>query len=123
MKALLYAAIELGGTKTLCMVASCPDDLIDELRVPNSIPEETPGEVARFIKAAGTVNVNPDSLHYGTIEQNKLFTKLNGYVRTQQQSRLDQYICTPAIEGRTGMLGSLLLALPEDGQFAAAPRA
>jgi len=37
----LIAGIELGGTKCVCMLASGPDDVRDEVRVPTTSPEQT----------------------------------------------------------------------------------
>ncbi|RZJ05243.1 MAG: ROK family protein [Brevundimonas sp.] len=37
----LVAGIELGGTKCVCILASGPDDVRDEVRMPTTSPEET----------------------------------------------------------------------------------
>lgn len=37
----LIAGVELGGTKTICILAAAPDDVRDEVRVATTTPEET----------------------------------------------------------------------------------
>jgi fructokinase len=37
----LYGGIEAGGTKFVCVVASGPDRIIDEVRFPTTTPDET----------------------------------------------------------------------------------
>ena len=34
----LVAGVELGGTKIVCMLASGPDDIRDEIRLPTEAP-------------------------------------------------------------------------------------
>lgn len=41
----LIAGVELGGTKCVCLLASGPDDIHDEVRIPTTTPDETLGEV------------------------------------------------------------------------------
>jgi fructokinase len=48
----LYGAIEAGGTKFLCTVASDVDDILAECRIDTTSPEETLGRVAHFFKTA-----------------------------------------------------------------------
>ncbi|HZV84245.1 MAG TPA: ROK family protein, partial [Brevundimonas sp.] len=37
----LIAGFELGGTKTVCVLATGPDDVRDEVRIPTTTPSET----------------------------------------------------------------------------------
>jgi len=46
----LIAGVELGGTKIVCLLASGPDDVRDEVRLPTTTPEETLGAVAAVLK-------------------------------------------------------------------------
>jgi fructokinase len=46
----LFGGIETGGTKTVCMVASDPDHIFAEERIPTTSPEETIGKVVNFFK-------------------------------------------------------------------------
>ena len=48
----LIAAIEAGGTKFVCAVGTGPDDLRDIVRIPTTTPEETLGEVCRYLTTA-----------------------------------------------------------------------
>lgn len=41
----VVAGVELGGTKCVCVLASGPDDVRDEIRVPTTTPDETLGAV------------------------------------------------------------------------------
>ena len=36
-----YGAIEAGGTKFVCSIASDPDHYVEEVRFPTTAPEET----------------------------------------------------------------------------------
>lgn len=77
----LYGGIEAGGTKMVCMVASGPDDIRDEIRFPTSTPQENIGRMVSFFQAAarkeplaalgigsfGPVDLNPVSETYGYI--------------------------------------------------------
>jgi fructokinase len=44
----LYAGIEAGGTKFVCVVARGIDEVLEEIRIPTTTPAETMGEVVRF---------------------------------------------------------------------------
>jgi fructokinase len=46
----LYGGIEAGGTKFVCVVASGPDQIVDEVRFPTTTPEETLGETIQFFQ-------------------------------------------------------------------------
>jgi fructokinase len=46
----LYGGIEAGGTKFVCLVASEPGNIVDQVRVPTSTPDETLGRVVEFFR-------------------------------------------------------------------------
>lgn len=63
-----YGAIEAGGTKFICSVASGPDDYVEELRIPTTDPETTIGACIGFftemakkypLKAIGAASFGP----------------------------------------------------------------
>ena len=77
----LYGGIEAGGTKFVCAVASSPDDIRAEARLPTTTVEETLGAVITFFRqqeqqgpiaavgigSFGPVDLNPSSPTYGFI--------------------------------------------------------
>ena len=77
----LYGGIEAGGTKFVCVVASGPDRIMDEVRFPTTTPEETLGRTIQFfqpfvasgqirnigIGCFGPIDLNPKSPTYGFI--------------------------------------------------------
>jgi fructokinase len=77
----LYGGIEAGGTKFVCVVASGPGQIADEIRYRTSTPEETLGRAVQFFQsfvrsrqvraigvgAFGPLDLNPDSPTYGFI--------------------------------------------------------
>jgi fructokinase len=77
----LYGGIEAGGTKFVCVVASGPHHIVDEIRFKTTTPEETLGRAIRFFRpfassgqigvvgvgSFGPVDVNPESSTYGYI--------------------------------------------------------
>ncbi|MDP8217231.1 MAG: ROK family protein [Candidatus Theseobacter exili] len=77
----LYGGIEAGGTKFVCAVGSCPDDLHNEIRFETTTPGETLGRAIDYFKkqnlkrslasigigSFGPVNLNKRSEHYGYI--------------------------------------------------------
>jgi fructokinase len=76
-----YGGIEAGGTKFICMVASGPGHIVEEVRFPTTTPEETLGKAVQFFRpfvssgqvsaigvgAFGPLDLNPDSPTYGFI--------------------------------------------------------
>jgi fructokinase len=46
----LIAGVELGGTKIVCLLASGPDNIRDEVRLPTTTPEETLGGISAVLK-------------------------------------------------------------------------
>jgi len=77
----LYGGIEAGGTKFVCVVASGPGKIVDEIRFMTTTPEETLGQAIQFFQpfvSAGQVNTigvgafgpldsNPQSSTYGFV--------------------------------------------------------
>jgi fructokinase len=77
-KALLYAGMEAGGTKFVCMVAAGPEDVRAQTSFPTTKPEETLGKAVAFFKAHepfaalgigtfGPCDLNPASPTYGRL--------------------------------------------------------
>ncbi|MGZ9234562.1 MAG: ROK family protein, partial [Anaerolineales bacterium] len=55
----LYGGIEAGGTKFVCVVASGPGQIVDEIRYMTTTPKETLGKAIQFFQpfvASGQVN-------------------------------------------------------------------
>ncbi len=48
----LIGAVEAGGTKFVCVLASNVDEVLAEIRIPTTTPDETLGAVVRFFSAA-----------------------------------------------------------------------
>jgi fructokinase len=74
----LIAGIELGGTKCICILATGPDDIRDEVRIPTTTPRETLGAIeavlgrwsgfaALGIASFGPVSIDPKAADYGFI--------------------------------------------------------
>ncbi|TPG21654.1 ROK family protein [Sphingomonas koreensis] len=74
----LFAGIELGGTKCICILARGPDDIVDEQRIPTTTPAETlaaieaalarwSGFAAMGIASFGPVSLDRSSPDYGYI--------------------------------------------------------
>lgn len=77
----LFGGIEAGGTKFVCVVASGPNHIVDEIRFKTTVPEETLGKAIQFFKpfasagqitaigvgCFGPLDVNPASPTYGFI--------------------------------------------------------
>jgi fructokinase len=77
----LYGGIEAGGTKFVCVVASGPGQVVDEIRFKTTTPEETLGRTIQFFQpyvdsaqvssigvgAFGPLDLNPKSPTYGFI--------------------------------------------------------
>jgi len=73
-----YAAIEAGGTKFICAVASGPGEVRAQISLPTTTPEETLGKAMAFFRANspfaamgigtfGPCDLNPSSPTYGYI--------------------------------------------------------
>lgn len=78
----LFAAIEAGGTKTVCAIASSPHEILQHAVFPTSTPDETLSQVLAFFSAGqdalgplaalgvasfGPIEIKPDSPNLGTI--------------------------------------------------------
>ena len=77
----LYGGIEAGGTKFVCVVASGPGQIVDEIRYMTTTPEETLGKAIQFFQpfvvsgqvsaigvgSFGPVDLNPESSTFGYI--------------------------------------------------------
>ncbi len=75
----LYGGIEGGGTKFVCAVGSGPDQLVDEIRIPTTVPAETVQQASNFFApyidqlhgigfgSFGPVDLAPRSSTYGYI--------------------------------------------------------
>ena len=77
----LYGGIEAGGTKFVCVVASGPNQVVDEVRYMTTTPEETLGKAVQFFQpfvasgqvssigvgSFGPVDLNPGSATFGYI--------------------------------------------------------
>ncbi len=48
----LFGAVEAGGTKVVCALASGPEDILARTRIPTTTPDEVFGEVRRFFTDA-----------------------------------------------------------------------
>lgn len=77
----LFGAIEAGGTKFVCVVASGPGEIVDEIRYATTAPAETLGKAIQFfqpfvtsgqieaigVASFGPVDLDPKSATYGFI--------------------------------------------------------
>ena len=77
----LYGGIEAGGTKFVCVIASGPNHIVDEIRYRTTTPDETLSRAIQFFQpfvSSGQINaigvgcfgpleVNPESPTYGFI--------------------------------------------------------
>ncbi|MEA3062403.1 MAG: fructokinase [Sphingomonadales bacterium] len=75
----LFAGVELGGTKCVCLLASGPDDVRARTTVPTTTPQETlaalrerleawaPGFGALGIASFGPLDLSPDSPGWGRV--------------------------------------------------------
>jgi len=77
----LYGGIEAGGTKFVCVIASGPSHMVDEIRFKTTTPDETLGRAIKFFQpfiSSGQINtigvgcfgpldVTPESPTYGFI--------------------------------------------------------
>jgi len=77
----LFGAIETGGTKCNLMIARSPDDILAEIRIPTTMPDETIGKAVGFFKpyvqrgelaalgvgAFGPLDLDPGSATYGYV--------------------------------------------------------
>lgn len=96
----LYGGVEAGGTKFVCVVASGPGQIVDEIRYMTTTPNETLGRAIKFFQpfvtsgqlraigvgSFGPVDLNRDSATYGYITN----TPKPGWSRTDVLGTLRQ---------------------------------
>lgn len=98
----LVAGIELGGTKCNCILATGPDDIRDEVRIPTTTPAETlaaiadvlmrwQGYVALGIASFGPVSIDRRAPDYGAITA----TTKPGWSNTDVARRLAEVAGVP----------------------------
>lgn len=77
----LFAGIELGGTKCVCLLASGPDDVRDEVRIETTTPAETLGAIRNVLErwysregfaaigvgSFGPLELDPGAARYGFV--------------------------------------------------------
>jgi fructokinase len=102
----LYAGIEAGGTKFVCVVGAGPDDIRAEVRFPTTSPEATLRQTLQFfrdqraqhgpltaagIASFGPVDLDPASPSYGFITS----TPKAGWARTDMVEPVRQALGVP----------------------------
>lgn len=77
----VLGAVEGGGTKFVCMIGTSPTDVVDEVTIPTTDPEETIGAVVEFfarprpgirlqaigVATFGPIGLDPTSADYGCV--------------------------------------------------------
>lgn len=103
----LYGAIEAGGTKFVCSIASDPDHYYEEVRFPTTTPEETIGRTLDFFKkqkkhyalrsigvaSFGPIDMNRRSKYYGYITS----TPKPGWDHTDLIGPLEEELGIPCV--------------------------
>ena len=118
----LIAGIELGGTKCICILATGPEDIRDEVRIPTTSPEETlsaieavlgrwSGYAALGIASFGPVSIDPGASNYGFITA----TTKPGWSNTDVGRRLAAFAGVP-----TGFNSDVAGAALGEGRWGAA---
>ena len=98
----LIAGIELGGTKCICILASGPDRIEEEVRIPTTRPDETlaaieavldgwTGFAGLGIASFGPVSIDHQAADYGSIT----VTTKPGWSHTDVARRLQQRYAVP----------------------------
>lgn len=99
----LFGGIEAGGTKFVCMIASGPDDIRDEIRISTTTPDETIDRAIDFFKqrvttlraigvgSFGPIDLRRDSATYGCITS----TPKPGWANTDLVGRLKTALNLP----------------------------
>jgi len=98
----LVAGIELGGTKCICILATGPDDIRDEVRIPTTTPEDTLGAIERAlgkwrgfdaigIASFGPVSLDRTAADYGSITA----TTKPGWTNTDVAQRIEKRFGVP----------------------------
>ncbi len=118
----LIAGIELGGTKCICILATGPDDIRDEVRIPTTTPGETmaaiedvlrrwQGYAALGIASFGPVSIDRAAADYGFITA----TTKPGWSNTDVAQRLAGVAAVP-----TGFNSDVAGAAIGEGKWGAA---
>ncbi|MBL7165770.1 MAG: ROK family protein [Dehalococcoidales bacterium] len=101
----LYGGIEAGGTKFVCAVGTCPDDVSAEVRFATTTPSETIGRTIDFFRerpepltaigigSFGPLDLNPDSPTYGYITT----TTKTGWTNTNFAGVLQEALNVPVL--------------------------
>lgn len=100
----LVAGVELGGTKCVCILASGPQDVADEVRLPTTTPEETLTAIERVLEgwrgraaALGIASFGPVSLDPAAADAGRITaTTKPGWSGTQVARRLAARVDGPA---------------------------
>lgn len=93
----MLGAIEAGGTKFVCAVGDETGQIIEQIKIPTTVPEETMAEVIRFFKqydleaigigSFGPIDVNLESSTYGSITSTpKIAWKNFPFVQTMKDA-------------------------------------
>lgn len=118
----LIAGVELGGTKCICILATGPDDVRDEVRIPTTTPDETLGAIeatlerwtgfaALGIASFGPVSLDRAAADYGGITA----TTKPGWSNTSVAPRLASRCAVP-----TGFDTDVVGAALGEGRWGAA---
>lgn len=122
MTAPLIAGVELGGTKCICILATGPDDIREEVRIPTTTPDETlpaieavlrrwSGCDALGIASFGPVSIDRAAANYGYITA----TTKSGWVNVDVANRLAAVAGVP-----TGFNSDVAGAALGEGRWGAA---
>jgi fructokinase len=118
----LIAGVELGGTKCICILATGPDDIRDERRIPTTTPDDTLGALetvlgqwsgyeALGIASFGPVSIDLGAADYGSITE----TTKRGWANVEVARRLSAVAGVP-----TGFNSDVAGAALGEGRWGAA---
>lgn len=105
MTAPLVAGVELGGTKCVCILASGPDHVVAEVKLPTTTPDETLGAIERVLDgwrgraaALGIASFGPVSLDPAAADGGRITaTTKQGWSGADVARRLAARIDGPAV--------------------------